>query len=88
MNRVDKNTIRAYVASRLGEIKNHSYGYDQYFCPFHSDGSSPSFTVYNDHFYCFGCQKKGSIIDFVMEYDNVDFYEAINRITGGGQGAA
>ena len=28
-------------------------------CPFHNE-KSPSFNLYDDHFYCFGCKKNGS----------------------------
>jgi len=47
-------------------------------CPFH-DEKTPSFTVSADKgFYkCFGCGAYGNAIDFVMQYENRDFLEAI-----------
>lgn len=52
-------------------------------CPFHAD-SSPSFYVVpaKRFYHCFGCQAHGSVIDFIMAYDQVDFLEACRRITG------
>lgn len=46
-------------------------------CPFHQE-KTPSFSVRADrqYFYCFGCHKKGSVIDFVMELDGLTFWEA------------
>ena len=49
-------------------------------CPFpdHSD-TNPSFVVYPEtqSFYCFGCRRGGSAIDYVMYRDNVTAGEAI-----------
>jgi len=47
-------------------------------CPFHHE-KTPSFTVDPDrkYYYCFGCHKGGSIVDFVMEMDKLSFPEAI-----------
>lgn len=46
-------------------------------CPFHTE-KTPSFTLSPDRnlFYCFGCQKGGSMIDFVMEVEKLSFPEA------------
>ena len=50
-------------------------------CPFHNDRKSASFYVYPDgHFHCFGCQKSGTIIDFVMLIDNLTIQDAIARL--------
>ncbi len=50
-------------------------------CPFHNE-KTPSFIVSPDRqtFKCFGCGKGGSVIDFVMEYDHVDFLEALEDL--------
>jgi DNA primase len=50
-------------------------------CPFHQE-KTPSFYVSPDKqtFYCFGCQRGGSIIQFVEEYEHVDFPEAVRRL--------
>lgn len=41
-------------------------------CPFHED-KKPSFKIYDysNSFHCFSCNKGGSIIDFVMEKENL-----------------
>jgi DNA primase len=50
-------------------------------CPFHNE-KTPSFTVASDKqfYYCFGCGAKGNAIGFVMEYDNIDFPEAVELL--------
>lgn len=52
-------------------------------CPFHQE-KTPSFSVNpsKDIFYCFGCQKGGSVFKFVMEIENVPFPEAIRIVAG------
>jgi DNA primase len=52
-------------------------------CPFHQE-KTPSFYVNPDKqtFYCFGCQRGGSIIQFVQEYEHIDFPEAVRRLAG------
>jgi DNA primase len=50
-------------------------------CPFHKE-TKPSFSVNpaKEIFYCFGCQKGGSIFNFVMEVERVAFPEAIKIV--------
>jgi len=52
-------------------------------CPFHSE-KTPSFTVYPDSasFYCFGCQKGGSVFTFVQEIERLDFVESVKLLAG------
>jgi len=50
-------------------------------CPFHKE-KTPSFHVYDDHYHCFGCGAHGSVIDFVMETEGLEFREAIQRLAG------
>ena len=50
-------------------------------CPFHKE-TKPSFSVNpaKEIFYCFGCQKGGSVFTFVMEIERVPFPEAIKIV--------
>lgn len=48
-------------------------------CPFHNE-KTPSFTVSPEKqfYYCFGCGAHGTAIGFLIEYENLDFVEAID----------
>ena len=48
-------------------------------CPFHSE-RSPSFTVFEDHFHCFGCSAGGDVITFVMRMENLEYRDAIQSL--------
>lgn len=50
-------------------------------CPLHKD-TDPSFVVYPDtrSFYCFGCGKGGTIINFVQYHDNISYNQAIEKL--------
>ena len=47
-------------------------------CPFHNE-KTPSFHVLQDKqiYYCFGCKKGGSVINFIMELEGLTFPEAV-----------
>lgn len=47
-------------------------------CPFHDD-RNPSMKV-DDRFYCFGCQRKGDVIDFVGGVFHLTPYEAAQKL--------
>jgi len=49
-------------------------------CPFHRE-NTPSFKVYDDNFYCFGCGKSGTVIDFVMIYFGVTNIGAVKKLS-------
>jgi DNA primase len=50
-------------------------------CPFH-DEKRPSFTVSQDKqfYHCFGCGAHGNVISFLMEFDRLEFPEAIEEL--------
>jgi len=51
-------------------------------CPFHSE-KTPSFTVYADgHFHCFGCGEHGTVFDYVMRRDGIEFHDAVKVLEG------
>ncbi|GGD49627.1 DNA primase [Lacimicrobium alkaliphilum] len=50
-------------------------------CPFHNE-KTPSFTVSQDKqfYHCFGCGAHGNAISFLMEYDRLEFPDAIEEL--------
>ncbi len=50
-------------------------------CPFHEE-RSPSFSVNPDKqfYYCFGCGAGGNALTFVMEYENLEFPQAVENL--------
>src|SRR5699024_4883742 len=51
-------------------------------CQFHNE-RTPSFTVYpaNQSFHCFGCERSGTVIDYVMYRDNIkEPYVAVEQL--------
>jgi DNA primase len=50
-------------------------------CPFH-DEKTPSFSVSQDKqfYHCFGCGAHGTAIGFLMEYEHMDFVEAVEHL--------
>lgn len=52
-------------------------------CPFHNE-KTPSFSVSQEKqfYHCFGCGVHGNAIDFMMEFERLDFVEAIDELAG------
>ncbi|MEP4149517.1 MAG: DNA primase [Halioglobus sp.] len=50
-------------------------------CPFHEE-KTPSFSVSPDKqfYYCFGCGAGGNALGFVMDYENIEFPQAIETL--------
>jgi len=50
-------------------------------CPFHNE-KTPSFSVSQEKqfYHCFGCGVHGNVLDFVMEFDRLEFVEAIEEL--------
>lgn len=50
-------------------------------CPFHNE-KTPSFTVsaQKQFYHCFGCGVNGNAIDFLMDFEHLQFVEAIEKL--------
>jgi DNA primase len=50
-------------------------------CPFH-DEKTPSFTVsaQKQFYHCFGCGAHGTVLGFLMDYEHMEFVEAIEEL--------
>lgn len=69
------DVINGYTSLRR---KGNSY---EACCPFHHE-KTPSFKVSRDKqmFHCFGCGVGGNVFTFVMEYENMNFPEALEHL--------
>ena len=73
------------VISKYVQLKRAGSGKFKAPCPFHSE-KTPSFTVDDNRgtWHCFGaCQTGGDIFDFIMKADNVEFKDAVERVSPG-----
>src|SRR5262245_10172358 len=52
------------------------------FCPFHSNTRTPAFTVFPDtqSYHCFGCKASGTVFDFVMQREGLDFHDTLEQL--------
>jgi DNA primase len=85
---IDQSTIdRIYDAAQITEVvqdfvslKRRGVNYLG-LCPFHSE-KTPSFTVSPTKgiYKCFGCGKGGNAVNFIMEQENLSFYEALKYL--------
>jgi len=68
------------VVDRRVKLKKTGKNYSAR-CPFHEE-RSPSFSVNPERqfYYCFGCGAGGNAITFVMEYDNLEFPQAVENL--------
>ena len=51
-------------------------------CPFHNE-KTPSFSVapHKGIYHCFGCGNGGNAINFIMEYEKINFVEALQQLS-------
>lgn len=76
---VARTEIVELINSRV-KLKKAGRDY-QACCPFHHE-KSPSFTVSQSKqfYHCFGCGAHGNAISFLMDYDKLEFPEAIEEL--------
>lgn len=76
---IKKAVTMRQVAEHYGFSVNRS---QMISCPFHGVDRHPSMKLYENPpgFYCFACQRKGSVIDFVMEHLGIGFMAACQTL--------
>ncbi len=76
---LDRVDIVELIDSRV-TLKKAGKNY-QARCPFH-DEKTPSFSVSPDKqfYHCFGCGVSGTALTFLMEYDRLEFVEAVETL--------
>lgn len=76
---LERSDIQSVVGARIPlKKKGHDYWAC---CPFHNEKSA-SFSVSSQKgfFHCFGCGAHGNAIDFIRQFDNLSFTEAIESL--------
>ncbi len=80
IDEIIRNTDIVDLISQYIQLKKVGKNY-RALCPFHSE-KAPSFYVSPDKgiYYCFGCKKGGNAISFLMEYEHLDFPDALRKL--------
>lgn len=82
VDRVRESADIIDVVGRSVQLKKTGSEYSAC-CPFH-DEKSPSFTVsaQKQFYHCFGCGAHGNAITFLMEYQGMNFPDAVKQLAG------
>jgi len=76
----EKASILEVVSRYVANIKKSGRNYWA-LCPFHNE-KTPSFSISEEKqiFHCFSCGKGGNVFRFVMEIENIDFIQSVQRV--------
>lgn len=80
LNEVRRSTAISHLVGQVVDLKKEGRLLKGC-CPFHHD-NTPSFYVSDEsgRYWCFGCDAKGGVFDFVMDYHKVSLPEAIDIV--------
>lgn len=67
------------IISEVTELKAIPGDRHKGLCPFHNE-STPSFTVDNNLYFCFGCQEGGDVFRFVERTQDLSFGAALRQL--------
>ena len=76
---IDRTDIVEVIGSRV-QLKKAGREYKAP-CPFHNE-KTPSFTVspQKGFYHCFGCGAHGTVLSFLLEFDRLEFPEAVEEL--------
>ena len=80
---IDEVRDRADIVEIIGEVVSLKKAGREFKanCPFHDEKTPSFYVVPHKGFYkCFGCGKAGSVFDFLMERQGMDFVEAVKYV--------
>ena len=73
--------LKGYIRNYAEEMLTKSKSKDQYECIFCGSGTGTkgtgALTVYEEHFYCFSCQKSGDIFDLIQQAEGISKNEVV-----------
>src|SRR6056297_487043 len=77
--KIKDNTSSEDVLSSYINVKKAGKNYTA-LCPFHAE-DTPSFYIFPETqtYHCFGCNAHGDVINFIKEYENMSFIEALKK---------
>lgn len=80
VRRIKEEADIVEIVGRTVDLKRQGSSYMGR-CPFHNE-KTPSFSVMPSRksFRCFGCGQAGSVVDFVMKIERLDFMEAVRKL--------
>ncbi len=75
--------VKSVLIQKLFEMDKVKYSNTRIvcLCPFHNEDTS-SFVIYlnNNTYHCFGCQKSGDSIRFIMDKYSMKFIDAVHYL--------
>ncbi|AVN62308.1 DNA primase [Mesoplasma coleopterae] len=78
---IQKSDIVSIVSERVALSKKGRNFWG--LCPFHQDqNASMSVSPEKKFFKCFSCQVSGTVLDFIKDFDNISFQEAVKKLAG------
>ena len=80
---IEEVRARSDILAVVGQYVKLTRRGSSYFglCPFHNE-KTPSFSVTpsKQMYYCFGCGNGGGVFQFLMQYENISFSEAVKSL--------
>ena len=77
---IARTDIIDFIDSRV-KLKKQGKDY-RACCPFHNGHNNSSFSVSSERqfYHCFNCGASGNVLSFIMEYDGIEFVDAVETL--------
>jgi DNA primase catalytic core len=80
IDRIREATNLVEVVGRYVQLKKNGSRYIG-LCPFHKDKKTPSFSINNDLWICFGCRAGGNVFQFLQQIEGIPFPQALEQLS-------